>query len=180
MKRNSNIIAILAVTLACGLVTQQSIQAKQGATDPIPGTSKGGVKSGGGGSTTPAPAPAPAPAPTPTLPAIAVGPITFTASGPVNGTTPSCSGGYQIDPYYPTLLDMVVNVNVSSMNVPDGTVLYINVVGTGGTLYPWTSNAIVITGGSGTCSEHIFVTLGGSLAGVVITDALGSPVFAGN
>ena len=178
MKLKSNLIAVVAVTVVCGFIAQQNIQAKQGATDPIPGTSKGAVKSGGGSSATPAPTPAPAPAPT--LPPIAVGPITFTPSGPVNGSTPACSGGYQIDPYYPTLLDMVVNVNVSSMNVSDGTVLYINVVGTGGTLYPWTSNAIVITGGTGTCSEHIFVTLGGSLAGVIITDSLGSPIFAGN
>ncbi len=181
MKLKSNIIAIVAVAVVCGFLAPQTIQAKQGVTDPIPGTSKGGLSTGGGSkTTTPTPAPAPAPAPAPTAPAIAVGPITFTASGPVNGSVPTCSGDYRIDPYYPTLLDMVVNVNVNSINEPDGSVLYINVVGTGGTLYPWTSNAIVITGGTGTCSEHVFVTLGGALAGVIITDSFGSPIFAGN
>jgi hypothetical protein len=91
-----------------------------------------------------------------------------------------CAGDFQIDPYYPTLLDMTVNVHVSSMNVPDGTVLYINVVGTGGTLYPYTSNAILVTAGAGSCSEKVFVTLGAGLAGVVVTDASGAIVFAGN
>ena len=171
MKLKSNLLAVIAVTVLCGFVAQQNIQAKQGATDPIPGTSKGGTKSGGTTTT---------PTPPPPTPPITVGPITFTASGPVNGSVPTCSGDYRIDPYYPTLLDMVVNVNVNSINEPDGSVLYINVVGTGGTLYPWTSNAIVITGGTGTCSEHVFVTLGGALAGVIITDSLGSPIFAGN
>ena len=179
MKLKSNIIAVVAVAVVCGFLAPQASQAKQGATDPIPGTSKGGLSTGGGGKTTtptPAPAPAPAPAPTP----ITVGPITFTAAGPVNGSLPACSGDFRIDPYYPTLLDMTVNLNVSALNVPDGSVLYVNVVGTGGTLYPWTSNAIVITGGVGACSEHVFVTLGGGLAGVTVTDAFGAVVFAGN
>jgi hypothetical protein len=177
MKNKSNIVSVVALTLACCIIAQQTVVAKQGATDPIPGTSKGATNSGGGGggkSTTPAPTP------TPTLPAISTGTIAFTAAGPINGSVPSCSGNFQIDPYYPTLLDMTVNINVSSLNVPDGTVLYINVVGTGGTLYPWTSNAIVVTGGSGVCSEHVFVTLGAGLAGVVVTDALGNPVFVSN
>ena len=169
MKLKSNLLTIIAVTLLTGIVAHQTSQAKQGAKDPIPGTSKGGTSTGGGGrNTTPTPTP------------ITVGPITFTASGLVNGSLPTCSGDFRIDPYYPTLLDMTVNVNVSSINVPDGTVLYINVVGTGGTLYPWTSNAIVITGGTGTCSEHLFVTLGAGLTGVIITDASGAPIFAGN
>ena len=179
MKLKSNLIAVIALTVVCGVIAQQNIQAKQGATDPIPGTSKGGLSTGGGGkSSSPAPAPASAPAPAPAP--ITVGPITFTAAGPVNGSLPVCSGDFRIDPYYPTLLDMTVNVNISSINVPDGTVLYVNVVGTGGTLYPYTSNAIVITGGAGICSEKVFVTLGAGLAGVTVTDASGAIVFAGN
>jgi len=178
MKLKSNLIAVIALTVVCGVIAQQNIQAKQGATDPIPGTSKGGLSTGGGGkSSSPAPAPASAPAPAPAP--ITVGPITFTAAGPVNGSLPVCSGDFRIDPYYPTLLDMTVNVNISSINVPDGTVLYVNVVGTGGTLYPYTSNAIVITGGAGICSEKVFVTLGAGLAGVTVTDASGAIVFAG-
>ena len=75
---------------------------------------------------------------------------------------------------------MVVNVNVSSMNVPDGTVVYVNELSAGGTLYPYTGNAIVIVGGAGTCSEKSFITLGATLAGVTITDASGTILFAGN
>jgi hypothetical protein len=185
MQNKLNVRVLIALTLLCGMIAQPSaVHAKGGATDPIPGTSKSGLNSGGsnsgggggGGSTTPAPAPAPAP-----TPVLASGPITFTASAPVNGVTPICTGDFRENAYYPTLLDMTVNVNVSSLNVPDGTVLYISAVPTaGGTLYPYTSNAIVITGGSGTCSESLFVTLGASLAGVVISDASGNVVFVGN
>jgi len=166
----------IASSVVAALICSVALQAKQGATDPIPGTSKGTVKSGGG-STTPAPAPAPAPAP---LPAITVGPLNFAPTPAVNGVVPVCTGDYRIDPYYPTLLDMTVNVSVSSLDVPDGTVLNINVVGTGGTLYPYTSSSIVITGGAGICSEKVFVTLGAGLAGVVITDAFGGVVFTTN
>ena len=176
MKLKNNIIAVIAVTVACGFIAQQSASAKQGATDPIPGTSKGTVSSGGGGkSTTPVPTPTPAPAPV--LPS---GPITFTAAGPVNGIVPVCTGDYRVGAYYPTLYDMTVNVSISSLNVPDGTVLYVNEVSAGGTLYPYTSNAMVIIGGVGICSEKSFVTLGATLAGVTITDASGTIIFAGN
>ena len=172
MKNSSKFISSLAVAVLCAMANQSVVHAKQGATDPVPGTSKGGVKSGGG-STTPTPTPAP-------VPAIAVGPITFAPSAPVGGVVPNCSGDFRIDPYYPTLLDMTVNISVSSLNVPDGTLLYVNVVGTGGTLYPYTSNAIVIAGGAGLCSEKVFVTLGAGLAGVVITDDTGAVVFTSN
>ena len=125
----------IASSVVAALICSVALQAKQGATDPIPGTSKGGIKSGGGsgggGSTTPAPTPAP-------LPAITVGPINFAPTPAVNGVVPVCTGDYRVDPYYPTLLDMTVNVSVSSLDVPDGTVLNINVVGTGGTLDPYT------------------------------------------
>lgn len=181
----NKIITLATIALVLGIAAQQSVLAKAGATDPIPGTSKSGVSSGGGGTgggkpTVPTPAPAPAPTPTPTQPVLAAGPITFTVAGPVNGVLPACTGDFNISPYYPTLLDMTVNVNVSSMNVPDGTVLYVNLAGANGTLYPYSSNMIVITAGSGSCSEKAFVTLGGGLAGVIVTDASGNPVFAGN
>jgi len=181
MKLKSNILAVLAVTVVCGFIAQQSVSAKQGATDPIPGTSNGGTSTGGGGggggkTITPTPAPAPAPAPAP-LPS---GPITFSAAGPVNGVMPVCTGDYRVSAYYPTLYDMTVNINISSLNVPDGTVLYVNEVSAGGTLYPYTSNVIVVVGGAGSCSEKSFVTLGASLAGVTITDASGAIIFAGN
>ena len=184
MKIKSNIIAVIAVTVVCGFIAQQNVQAKAGATDPIPGTSKGTVSAGGGGggskSTTPVPAPTPVPTPAPVAPALSAGPLTFSASGLVNGVVPVCTGDFRVGAYYPTLLDMTVNVNVSSLNVPDGSVLYVNVVGVGGTLYPYTSNAIVVTGGAGICSEKVFVTLGASLSGVIITDASGAIIFAGN
>lgn len=144
------------------------------------GGNGGGSKGGGGGgkkSTTPAPAPTPeaAPATTPIMAAT----LTYAAVGPINDVLPVCTGSYQIDPYYPTLLDLTVNVHVSSLNVADGTVLYIDVVGTA-PLYPYTSNAIIIAGGSGSCSEKLFIIPGDSVAGVLIKDSLGNVIFAGN
>lgn len=184
MKINSRFYTALVASLLCGIVaTPEIASAKQGATDPIPGTSNGAANSGGRGggkkskTTTPAPV---TPTPTPTTPALVAGTLTFTPAGPVNGSVPVCTGDYRVDPYYPTLLDMTLNVNVSSLKVPDGTVLYVNVVGSSGTLYPYTSNAIVITGGAGICSEKVFVTLDAGLAGVTVTDASGNVVFAGN
>jgi len=188
MKIKSKFSSVITLALLCGIAAQTpSIWASGGATDPIPGTSKSGVKSGGatgGKKTTPTPTPTPTPVPTPTpTPAptpISAGPITFAAAGLVNGVLPVCTGDFVVDPYYPTLLDMTLNVHVGSLNVPDGTVLYINVVGVGGTLYPYTSNAITIVGGTGSCTEKVFVTLGAGLAGVVVTDASGGALFAGN
>ncbi len=170
MKIKSNLLALIAVTLACGFITEQSVLAKAGATDPIPGTSKSGVKSGGGG------VKSPTPAPTPALPAVSSGTLTFSSSA-----SGSCTGDYNILPYYPTLLDLVVNVNVSSLNVPDGTVLYVNAVGTaGGVVYPYITAPMIVSGGACSSSQHYFIYLGTGVAGVTVTDATGTIIFAGN
>jgi hypothetical protein len=174
MKLKSNLLALLAITAACGFITQQSASAAGKTTTPDTSTSAsnkpvaGGGGSGGGKSTTPTPAPA-----------LASGPITFAAAGPVNGTTPVCTGDYRIGAYYPTLLDMSVNVSVSSLDVPDGTVLYVNTVNSGYS-YPYTINSFVITGGAGICTEKLFVGVGVGFVGVTITDASGNIIFAGN
>ncbi len=170
MKLKSNLLAVAAIALLCGLVSQQNVQAKAGATDPIPGTSKSGVKSGGSKSTTPTPAP------TPALPAVSSGTLTFASS-----SSGSCTGDFNVLPYYPTLLDLVVNVNVSALNVADGTVLYVNAVGSaGGIVYPYITSPMIVSGGACSSSQHFFITSGTSLAGVTISDANGNIVFAGN
>jgi hypothetical protein len=181
MKIKSNLLALLAVTVACGFSTQQAVRAAgKSSTTPDTSTSTSskptaGGGGGGGKSTTPVPTPTP----TPTRPVLSAGPITFTAAGPVNGTTPICTGDYRIGAYYPSLLDMSVNVSVSSLNVPDGTVLYVNTLNTGYS-YPYSLNSFVITGGAGICTEKLFVGVGVGLAGVTITDAFGTIIFAGN
>ena len=105
--------------------------------------------------------------------------VTYAAAGPVNGVDPVCVGDWRIDPYYPTLLDMTVNVHVSSLNVPDGTLLYVGVVGSQA-VYPFTSNVVPIVAGAGSCSEQIFIYPGTTLTGVIISDASGNILFAGN
>ena len=167
--------AVLGLAFA-NLAVVELAQAKQGATDPIPGTSKGTVSSGGGSggggkSTTPTPAPAPAP--------VTSGVLTFSAPAPIGDITPVCSGSYQIDPYYPTLSLLTVTVSVDSVNLPDNSALYVNVQGSNGTLYPFTANAIVITAGSGICSYSVYVTPGTTLTSVTVSDASGSLISVG-
>ena len=184
MKIKSNFITITAVAIACACITQQSANAAGGksttpdtSTAPSNKPAAGGGGGGGGGRST---TPTPTPAPKPVLPALSQGPITFTAAGPINGSMPVCTGDYRIGAYYPTLLDMTVNVSVSSLNVPDGTVLYVNSIGTVGTFYPYTPNSMSVVGGAALCSEKIFVGVGVGLAGVTISDASGTVIFAGN
>ncbi|MFM2293798.1 MAG: hypothetical protein RLZZ350_211 [Verrucomicrobiota bacterium] len=172
---------ILVATLCAALTQINSAQAKAGATDVIPGTSKSGVatggtaKGGGSRSTTPT---------TPTTPTVPVAPapivtatLAFTSSGAAAG---NCNGSYRIDPYYPTLSLLTVTVSVDSMNVSDNSALSVNVVTAGGTAYPFTSNAINVVAGAGTVSYSIYVTPGTSVAGVVVKDAFGVIDFAGN
>lgn len=179
MKLQSNLLTLLTVILACGLLQSASASGGKSSTTPDTSTSPsnkpvaGGGGGGGGKSTTPAPTPAPA------RPILSSGPITFTASGPVNGTTPVCTGDFRIQAYYPTLLDEIVNVSVSSLDVPDGTVLYVNTVNTDYS-YPYTANSFTVIGGAGSCTEKLFVGVAASFAGVTITDATGAIIFAGN
>lgn len=179
MKTSKISVLLLVATLCAALV--QTSEARQGATDPIPGTSNGGTSTGGGGkggggkggSTTPAPAPAPAPAPQP----IIVAPLAFASSGAIAG---NCTGSYRIDPYYPTLSLMTVTVSVDSSDLADYSNLYVEVATSGGTAYPFTSNVISVLAGAGTVSYSIYVTPGTSVAGVVVHDAAGVVDFAGN
>lgn len=177
--KTSKISSLFLVATLCAALVQVS-SAKQGATDPIPGTSKGGTSTGGGGggggkggSTTPAPAPTPTPAPQP----IIVAPLTFSSSGHIAG---NCTGSYRIDPYYPTLSLMTVTVSVDSTDLADFSNLSVTVVTAGGTAYPFTSNLISIFAGAGSVSYSIYVTPGTSVAGVLVEDTAGVIDFAGN
>jgi len=183
----SRLQSLLVATLVASLAIVSNTQAKQGATDPIPGTSKGAANTGGGGGgggggkssgvvVTPVPVvlpPAPPPAP------FVAKPLAFTAVSQVNGVDPVCTGDYHIDPYYPTLSLMTVNVETTSVNSIDGTALYVSVTGTGGTLYPFTSNVILITSQTGLCSYSVYVTPGTVITAVNVSDASGRVIATG-
>jgi hypothetical protein len=181
--------SITAATVGCALLLAASpVQARQGATDPIPGTSNGATNSGGGtggggtnsggskSSTTTTTTPTTT---TTNTQALVVAPLTFTASAAVNGVIPVCTGSYRIDPYYPTLSLMTVSVDCSAVNVPDNTPLYLTVNGTNGTLYPFTSNVIPIVGQSGSGAYSVYVTPGTTITSVLVTDAYGQIICAG-
>jgi hypothetical protein len=172
-----------AAALLATLAFVANAHAKAGATDPIPGTSNskttttttGGSGGGGGGgggksSTTVVVSPTPAPTPVTNPAPFVTATLAFSAVSPVNGVDPVCTGSYHIDPYYPTLSLMTVNVEVSSVNAPDGTALFVNINGTGGTLYPFTSNAIFTIGGYGLATYSAYVTPGTVITSVTITD----------
>lgn len=178
--------ATLALATLASIALVSTAAAKQGATDPIPGTSKGGVSTGGGGggggggkSSTPTPTPV---TPTPVVnpvPFVAKT-ITFSTVNQVGGQTPVCTGDYHIDPYYPTLSLMTVNVETTAVNLPDGSQLSVNVSGTGGTLYPFTSNIITLNGGLGLCTYSVYVTPGTTITSITISDSAGNVVASGN
>lgn len=168
----------LAATVCVALTIANHASAKQGATDPIPGTSNGGTstgggKGGGGKNSTPPPTTTPT---TPVQPIITA-PLTFSPSGAISG---NCNGSYRVDPYYPTLSLMTITVSVDSLNVSDNSVIYVEAVTAGGTVYPFTNNGILVTAGAGTVSYSLYVTPGTTLAGVVVHDAAGVIDFAGN
>ena len=188
MKTFSKASSVLSLLLIAAFAVSNA-HAKQGATDPIPGTSKGTVSTGGGAGgggggggkptavtvvSSPVVLP-PAPPPAPFVASV----LAFTPVSQVNGVDPVCSGDYHIDPYYPTLSLMTVNVDATSVNAPDGTTLFVSVTGTGGILYPFTSNVINITGGIGLCTYSVYVTPGTVITGVNITDATGRVIATG-
>lgn len=174
----------VSATLVAALACTTNIHAKAGATDPIPGTSNSNASTstGGGGkktttvvtvTSTPTPTPPATPAPFVTKT------LAFSAVSQVNGSDPVCTGGYHIDPYYPTLSLMTVNIETSSVNAPDGTLLYVKFNGTGGTLYPFTSNAIYVIGGYGLSTHSAYVTPGTVITSVTICDAGGNVIASG-
>jgi hypothetical protein len=177
-KMTQFIVASMTVAILCGSVS--NIQASGKTTDPAGAPSTGGAGGGGGTSTgggggggkstTPI-----SPAPTPIL----VAPLTFVCVPDVSGNVPVCTGSYQIDPYYPTLSLLTLKVSASSVNVPDGTVLYvaINLIGYG---YLATSNTILIAGQAGSLTLSGYIVPGATIQSVVITDANGAIIAAGN
>jgi hypothetical protein len=164
---------LLACLTLSGLFLSTAAQAKTGATDPIPGTSKGG----GGSKTTTAPVTLP-PIPTTPIQPLVTGTLALTASS-YNGSTPTCGGTYRIDPYYPTLSLITVDVSVSALNAPDGSPLFIAVNGAGGTFYPFLGGSMSVTGGSATGTSQIYCTPGSTITSVSIVDLTGTVVATG-
>lgn len=176
---------LLACLTLSGLFLSSAAHAKNGATDPIPGTSKGAVKTGGasggggggGGKSTTTPVTLPPIPSTPVQPLV-TGTLTFTASS-YNSSTPTCGGTYRIDPYYPTLSLITVDVSVSSLDTPDGSPLFIVVNGAGGTFYPFLGGSMSVAGGSANGSSQIYCTPGSSITSVSIVDLNGTVIATG-
>ena len=180
MKASSRITALLVASLAF----VSSSQAKSGVTDvvPLPSNKPAAGGSGGGGSRSSATTPAtpgvtlpPAPPPAPFVAKV----LAFTKVSQLNGVDPVCSGDYHIDPYYPTLSLMTVNVDVTSANVPNGTALYVKVSGTGGTLYQFTPNVMTVNGQTGLCSTSFYITPGTVITSIDVSDAAGIVIASG-
>ena len=173
---------LLACLTLSGLFLTSAAHAKNGATDPIPGTSKGAVKSGGatggGGGTNSTPPVTLPPIPSTPVQPLVTGTLTFTASS-YNSSTPTCGGSYHIDPYYPTLSLLTVDVSVSSIDTSDGSPLFIIVNGAGGTFYPFLGGSMNVAGGSATGTSQIYCTPGSSITSVSIVDLYGTVVATG-
>ncbi len=169
-------LALLTAVAGLGFAapTRGFAAGKPPATAPEITPSTGGA--GGGGKHTAPVAPKP-PAP----PLGLLTPLTFTPAVALNNVVPACVGSYQVDPYYPTLSLLSVSVDVSSVNVPDGTQLYVYVHGVGGTLYgSFTTSVIAVTAQAGTCLLKEYITPGTVIQSVVIADATGAVILNGN
>ena len=183
--------AIVGISLMLSLQSHAS----QGATDPIPGTSKGTVKSGGGTTTvvaTPAKGGGKAGGgtavvspPTVVLPPIPTTPIQPLVTGTLamtgslyNGTTVQCTGTYRIDPYYPTLSLATVDLSLSSVSGSDGAPMFVT-VGIAGTAYPFLGGSFVIVGTGGTAHTQVYVSPGSTITGVTVMDLTGNIVASG-
>ena len=173
--KSKSVIAAVTLILSGSLALPTASFAKAGATDPIPGTSKGTVSTGGGKKTTTVTTLPPIPT-TPIQPLV-TGTLTMTG-GVYNGSTPSCTGTYRIDPYYPTLSLITVDLSASGVSGADGSPLYITVNGTG-TLYPFLGGSMVVASGSCLGTSQIYCTPGTVITSVTVTDLLGNVVFSG-
>lgn len=158
-------------THASGKATDPAGAPSTGGAGGGGGGAGGGSATGGGGSRKPTPTPQPAPAP------ILVAPLTFVSAPDASGNVPVCSGSYRVDPYYPTLSLFTLSTQASSLNVPDGTVLYVSVVGSSYLLvmdYP-----MLITNGAGSIAASTYIVPGTTVQSVVITDILGDIISVG-
>ena len=174
------------LAIICGsFALPQSSFAKQGATDPIPGTSKGATNSGGGGggkssstTTTTTTTPVTPPPVVPVQP-IVTAPLTFTSTASLDGVVPQGTGSYRIDPYYPTLSLITVNVSCSSINEPDGSPCFVFVTTSGGTVYPFTTNQLSLLGQAGSVAYNLYCTPGTVVTGVTVVDMVGNVLLSG-
>ena len=182
-------IAAIVAAVICGMT--HDTQASGGATDPIPGTSKSGIKSGGtasgggggGGGKSSTVTVTPTPAPVVVVPVnpqpLVSAPLTFTAGGSIAGVTPQATGSYHIDNYYPTLSLMTVDLSASSVNEADGSPCYVMINTTGGTFYLFTNNSFSLLNQAGSASVSAYVTPGTVLTSVTVVDLLGNVILTG-
>jgi hypothetical protein len=75
---------------------------------------------------------------------------------------------------------MTVNVQGSSISLPDNTPLYVTINVSSGVVYPTTSNVITLLSGAGSCSVSQYVSPGTTITSVLVTDASGTVIAAGN
>jgi hypothetical protein len=198
MKKHSILTTCLCASIAAGMICGLPLHANASGKTTDPSTTSTGGSGGGGGSSTGGSGGGSTStgggsnsggvnsnkpgvgtvSPTPSAPIVSSN-LTFSASGPINGVTPLCSGSYRIDPYYPTLSLMTVNLQASSVDLADGTVLYATIL-TANNLYGNSSGYIILTAGAGPCTVSAYVSPGTTVTGVVISDASGNPLLVGN
>lgn len=179
------VCGLVAAAMVCGSVYNAHASGKTSDPTGAPSTGgaggggvgggsagSGGSGGGGGGGRTTTTTPAPAPQP------IVSAPLTFVSLPDASGNVPVCTGSYRIDPYYTTLSLLTVYVQCQSLNLPDGTPLYVtvNVVGYA---YPATSNMMLVTTNNSSLTLSGYITPGSTIQSVVITDAIGDVISVG-
>lgn len=174
----NRLIATIAAAafIGGGFAQPQHAFAGGKATDPAGAPSTGGAGGGGGTSTggggktgTVKPAPAP----------ILAAALIFTAPVTINGVVPQATGAYRVDPYYPTLSLMTVNISANSINDVDGSLYFVTIT-TANNYYGIASSTFAITAGAGAATAIGYVVPGATVTSVTVTDALGNVILIGH
>ncbi len=168
--------AIAAAVISASFALPHDAFAGGKATDPAGAPSTGGA--GGGGGTSTGGGGGGKVAPKPALPPILTAPLTFTSPVTINGVLPQATGSYRIDPYYPTLSLLTLNLSASSINDPDGSVFYVTVT-TANSYYGISATTFTITGGVGAATAVGYVLPGATVSSVTVTDILGQVILTG-
>ncbi len=163
-----NLFLSLVPVVLCGVLAIQSnaLAAGKSGTADVAGAATGKPAGGKGGSTSK----------TSTAPAPGSSTLTFSAAAPVNGVVPVFSGTYNISPYYPSLYLLTAHVGVSSLNVPDGSLVLFTVNGPTG---PISSGYVTVSAQSGATLFSSFIIPSTTVTNVTVSDSLGNILSTG-
>jgi hypothetical protein len=83
-----------------------------------------------------------------------------------------------VDPYYPTLSFLTVDLSCSNLDESDGSICLVYV--TTNSIYGGASGSFYVAAGTGSATINAYVSLGSVVTGVTVTDLYGQTILTGN